>query len=158
MLYSRFSLFIYFIHSINSVCISIPISQFIFPHPPWYPYICSLCPCLYFCLQIISSIPFFFKPHGSASGKEPLFQCRRCKRCGFYPWVGQSPGGGHVNSLQYSCLENPIDRGAWRTTVHGLTQCRTWLKWLPHSKYVKALFKEASSCPHWMLLWECGCL
>ena len=91
MLYSRFSLFIYFIHSINSVCISIPISQFIFPHPPWYPYICSLCPCLYFCLQIISSIPFFFKPHGSASGKEPLFQCRRCKRCGFYPWVGKIP-------------------------------------------------------------------
>ena len=53
-------LFIYFIHSINCVCISIPISQFVFPHPPWYPYICSLCPRLYFCLQIILFIPFFF--------------------------------------------------------------------------------------------------
>ena len=91
MLYSRFSLFIYFIHSINSVCISIPISQFIFPHPPQYPYICSLCPRLYFCLQIIPSIPFFFKPHGSASGKESSFQCRRCKRCGFDPWLGKIP-------------------------------------------------------------------
>ena len=84
-------LFIYFIRSINSVCISVPISQFIFPHPPWYPYICSLCLRLYFCLQIILSIPFFLKPHGSASVKEPSFQCRRCKRCGFDPQVRKIP-------------------------------------------------------------------
>ena len=35
----------------------------------------------------------------------------------FDPWGG-SPGGGHSNPLQYSCLENPMDRGAWRATVH----------------------------------------
>ena len=34
---------------------------------------------------------------------------------------GRSPGGGHGNPLQYSCLENPMDRGAWRATLHGIT-------------------------------------
>ena len=35
---------------------------------------------------------------------------------------GRSPGGGHGNPLQYSCLENPVDRGAWQATVHGVTK------------------------------------
>ena len=34
------------------------------------------------------------------------------------PGSGGSPGGGHGNPLQYSCLENPVDRGAWRAAVH----------------------------------------
>ena len=37
---------------------------------------------------------------------------------GLIPGWGRSPGGGHGNSLQYSCLENPIDRGAWRSKVN----------------------------------------
>ena len=41
---------------------------------------------------------------------------------GLIPGSGRSPGGGNGNSLQYSCLENPMDRGAWRTTVHGITK------------------------------------
>ena len=41
---------------------------------------------------------------------------------GSIPESGRSPGGGHGNSLQYSCLENPIDRGAWRATVHEVTK------------------------------------
>ena len=49
---------------------------------------------------------------GGASGKEPTCQCRRCKRSGFDPSVARSPGGGHGNTLQCSCLENPMDRGA----------------------------------------------
>ena len=36
-----------------------------------------------------------------------------------------SPGGGHGNPLQYSCLENPMDRGAWWATVHRVTQSQT---------------------------------
>ena len=40
---------------------------------------------------------------------------------------GRSPGGGNGNSLQYSCLENPMDRGAWQATVHGVTKSRTRL-------------------------------
>ena len=44
---------------------------------------------------------------------------------------GRSPGVGHGNPLQYSCLENPVDRGAtlW-AAVHRVAQSRTWLKWL----------------------------
>ena len=34
----------------------------------------------------------------------------------------RSPGGGNGNPLQYSCLESPVDRGAWRATVHGVTE------------------------------------
>ena len=37
---------------------------------------------------------------------------------GLIPGSGRSPGGGNDNPLQYSCLENPMDRGAWRATVH----------------------------------------
>ena len=43
------------------------------------------------------------------------------------PELGRSPGGGHGNPLQYSCLENPMDRGAWRATVHGVEKSRTQL-------------------------------
>ena len=38
------------------------------------------------------------------------------------PESGRSPGGGHGHLLKYSCLENPMDRGAWRATVHGVTK------------------------------------
>ena len=38
---------------------------------------------------------------------------------GLIAGLGRSPGGGHGNPLQYSCLENPMDRGAWRPTVYG---------------------------------------
>ena len=64
---------------------------------------------------------------GGASGKEPACQCRRQKRHGFHPGLGRSPGGGHGNPLQYSCLENPMDRGAWQATVHRITKSWTWL-------------------------------
>ena len=41
---------------------------------------------------------------------------------GSIPGLGRSPGKGHGNPLQYSCLENPMNRGAWQTTVHGVTK------------------------------------
>ena len=43
------------------------------------------------------------------------------------PLLGRSPGGGNGNPLQYSCLENPMDRGAWRAMVQGVLQGRTQL-------------------------------
>ena len=46
------------------------------------------------------------------------------------PGSGRSPGGGHGNPLQYSCLENAMDRGAWQDTVHGVTKSQTRLKQL----------------------------
>ena len=42
---------------------------------------------------------------------------------GSVPELGRSPGGGNGNPHQYSCLENPMERGAWRATVHGVTKC-----------------------------------
>ena len=47
---------------------------------------------------------------------------------GFHPWIGRSPREGHDNPLQYSCLENLMDRGAWGATVRGFAQSLTRLK------------------------------
>ena len=61
------------------------------------------------------------------------FQCRgssvclQCRTPGFHPWSGRSPGEGNGNPLQYSCLENPMDRGAWWATVHRVAKRRTRL-------------------------------
>ena len=44
------------------------------------------------------------------------------------PGLGRSPEGGHSNPLQYSCLENPMDRGAWRAIVHRVTKSWIWLE------------------------------
>ena len=65
---------------------------------------------------------------GSTSGKEPTYQRRRGKRRGFDPWVRRSPGGEHGNPLQYSCLENTMDRGTWWATVHRVIKSWTHLK------------------------------
>ena len=46
---------------------------------------------------------------------------------GLIPGLGRSPGGRHGNPLQYSCLENSMDRGAWRDTVHGVAKSQTQL-------------------------------
>ena len=78
-------------------------------------------------------IPHLFKKvfawRGVISDKEPTCQCRR-HRWRFNPWVGKIPKGGHGNPLQYFCLENPVDRGAWQATVHGIVKSLTWLKQL----------------------------
>ena len=47
---------------------------------------------------------------------------------GSIPGSGRSPGGGHSNPLQYSCLENSMDRGAWQAMVHRVTESQTRLK------------------------------
>ena len=51
-----------------------------------------------------------------------------------------NPGEGHSNPLQYSCLENPLDRGAWQAAIHEVSKSQTWLKWLStqHTKGVKS--------------------
>ena len=47
---------------------------------------------------------------------------------GSFSGLGRSPGGGHGNPLQYSCLDNPMDRGAWGVTVHEVAKSQTRLK------------------------------
>ena len=57
---------------------------------------------------------------GGTRGKEPACQCRIYKRHRFDPWVVKIPWRRACNPLQYSCLENPMDRGAWRAAVYGV--------------------------------------
>ena len=64
---------------------------------------------------------------GGASGKEPSCQCRRYKRHGFDPWVRKIPWRRAWQPLQYFCLENSMDRGAWQATVYGIAKSQTQL-------------------------------
>ena len=63
-------------------------------------------------------------PNGSA-GKESAGKAGDIGDVGSIPGLGRSPGEGNGNPLQYSCLENPMDGGAWRATVHGVTNSST---------------------------------
>ena len=58
---------------------------------------------------------------GNSGGKESACNAGDV---GSIPGSGRSPGEGKGSPLQYSCLENPLDRGAWRATVHGVTRVR----------------------------------
>ena len=57
---------------------------------------------------------------------------------GSIPQLGRSPGGGYGNSLQYSCLQNPMDRGAWWATVHGVANRDDWVT--KHTQWWTAIF------------------
>ena len=57
--------------------------------------------------------------------KNPLANAGDVRDAGLIPGLGRSPGGGHGNPLQYSCLENPMDRGAWWATVHEVAKSGT---------------------------------
>ena len=55
----------------------------------------------------------------------PLANAGNVREVGSIPGSGSFPGGGHGNPLQYSCLENPTDRGDWWATVHRVTKSWT---------------------------------
>ena len=55
---------------------------------------------------------------------------------GLIPGLGRFPGEGNGNPLQYSCLENPVDRGAWQAAVHGIARVRHDLATTSHHHYV----------------------
>ena len=64
-----------------------------------------------------------------------------------------SPGGGNGKPLQYSCLENPMDRGGWPPTVHGAIRSQTWLKQLRmHKPFWYNSIQSVFNLPNW--LWE----
>ena len=58
-------------------------------------------------------------------GKESAFNALDAEDADLIPISGRSPEGGHGNPLQYSCLENPMDKGAWKATVHRVTKSDT---------------------------------
>ena len=62
--------------------------------------------------------------------RNPLANAGDVIGAGLIPGLGRFPGGGNGNPLQHSSLENPMDRGGWRATVHKVAESWTWLKWL----------------------------
>ena len=68
---------------------------------------------------------------------------------GSIPGSGRSPGEGNGNPLQYSCLENPMDRGAWWATVHGVTKSWTQLSDLTNFNFIwppSAIWSQTKCC------------
>ena len=63
-----------------------------------------------------------------AQGKESTCDAEDTGDSGSIPGLGRSPGGGYDRPLQYSCLENPMDRGAWQAAVYRVTKSQAWLK------------------------------
>ena len=76
--------------------------------------------------------------------KNPPANAGDIRDTGLIPGSGRSPGEGHWNPLQYSCLENSLDRGAWQAIVHRVAQSRTRLKRL---SMLLLLLKSLQSCP-----------
>ena len=70
------------------------------------------------------------------------------------PGLGRFPGEGNGNPLQYSCLENPMDGGAWLAIAHGVAKIWTWLKWLSTCSLSRQLKMKGKSIlyPHKNLL------
>ena len=87
------------------------------PTPPDFTFIC-VWPCLPIRMDFLSG----------GDGKEPTCQCKRHRDVGWIPGSGRSPGGGRGNPLQYPCLENPMDRGAWWAIVHRIAKNWTGMK------------------------------
>ena len=90
--------------------------------------------CLYFKIEIVTE-----------ASQESTCQCRRHRDAGLIPGSGGSPGGGHGTLLQYSCLENPKDRGAWWATVHGVANSRPRLSDFTFTFHFRALQKEMAT-------------
>ena len=74
---------------------------------------------VYMCVYIYIGLPWWLRCKVSACN---------AGHPGLILGLGRSPGGGRDNPLQYSCLENPMDRGAWQATVHGVAKTQTRLK------------------------------
>ena len=105
----------------------------------WQPSVEQACWCHFPKSGIFKLSVLFFRRNasfpGGTSGREAVCQCRRGQSRGFHPWVGKIPGGGHGNPLWYSCLENPMDRGAWWATGHRIAKSWTQLKQLSMYAY-----------------------
>ena len=83
---------------------------------------------------------------GGTSGKNPASRCRRLRETLVQSLSQQDPpGGGNGNPLQYSCLGNPMDRGAWQATVLGVAKSQTWLKRLSMHRYHVTKWKHQTS-------------
>ena len=97
-------------------------------------------------IQIKSSIPFWGASQVVLVVKNPPANAGDIRDAGLIPGSGRSPGGGRGSPLQCSCLENPMDRGAWWATVHWVIKNWTWLKQL--STHAHTVFLYSTSRSH----------
>ena len=74
---------------------------------------------------------------GFPGGSEDKASACNAGDLGLIPGLGRSPGEGNGNPLQYSCLENPMDRGAWRARVHRVAKSRTQLSDFTHWTFTR---------------------
>ena len=72
----------------------------------------------------LSSYMCYYTIPGGSDGKVSAYNVGDL---GSIPGSGRSPGKGNGNPLRYSCLENPVDGGSWKATVHGVAKSQTWL-------------------------------
>ena len=79
-------------------------------------------------------------------GKNTPASARDVRGLGLIPGLGRSPGEGSGNPLQCSCLENTVDRGAWRTTVHRVVKRHTWPKQICVSQVKPMMIPSFSLC------------
>ena len=92
---------------------------------------------------------FFFLKEVFPGGSEVKASACNMGDPGSIPGSGRSPGEGNGNPLQYSCLENSMDRGAWWATVHGVAKSRTRLSDLTFTFtfFLKGYYKILSRVP-----------
>ena len=92
------------------------------------------------------------KPRGFLDGSVVKNLPANVRDSGPIPGSGRSPGVGNGNPFQYSCLENPMDRGAWKVPVHGVIQSQTWLSThtLTQRKNYQATQVWPKSNPLWL--------
>ena len=84
------------------------------------------------------------------SGKESTCNVGAPGDEGLILGFGRSPGGEHGNPLQYSCLENPMDRGAWQAIAHRVTKSQTWLKRLSIAQHTFIGGQSLNSFHHFL--------
>ena len=83
--------------------------------------------CILVLLYYVHGLPMW------CSGKEPACQCGSARDTSSIAGSGRCPGGANGHPLQYSCLENSTDRGAWLATVHVVTKSQIWLNAYTHT-------------------------
>ena len=76
----------------------------------------------YACIHLLIYIYIYIGLPWWLTGKESTCSAGDARDAGSILGLGRSPGGGHGNPVQYSCLKNPMDRGAWWVTVHGVPE------------------------------------
>ena len=86
-------------------------------------------------------------PNGSV-GKESTCNAGDTGDVGLIPVLGRSPGGGHGNPLQYFCLENPMDRGAWWATVQRVAKSQTQLSMHTRMQFCNKFNKDFKNGQH----------